>query len=200
MPFTPSSQTRAPAMTSPDPAVIRALAAALVQRPRSNLADLARSAGISRATLYRMAPTRDEIIELLTAEGLRMMEAALSRGENEPAGPRAALDAMTALMLENRDLFLFVFNLFGEAGGPQDDAYYLPPEWRALEDRFDAFFLRGQRLGEFRIELPAAWLSDFYWSCLYGAAYAIARGRMAPAGAQGAIMTSFLAGAAVMKE
>ena len=122
MPFTPSSQTRAPAMTSPDPAVIRALAAALVQRPRSNLADLARSAGISRATLYRMAPTRDEIIELLTAEGLRMMEAALSRGENEPAGPRAALDAMTALMLENRDLFLFVFNLFGEAGGPQDDA------------------------------------------------------------------------------
>lgn len=187
-------------MTSPDPAVIRALAAALVQRPRSNLADLARSAGISRATLYRIAPTRDEIIELLTVEGFRVMEAALSRGEAEPAGPRAALDAMTALMLENRDLFLFVFNLFGEAGGPQDDAYFLPPEWRALEDRFDAFFLRGQKLGEFRIELPAAWLSDFYWSCLYGAAYAIARGRMALAGAQAAIMTSFLAGAAVGKE
>lgn len=71
-----------------------------------------------------------------------------------------------------------------------------PPEWQAIDARLDAFFLRGQKSGAFPIEMPAPWLADFYWTCIYGAAWYMARGRLAPASALSTVMRSFLHGMA----
>ncbi|XUP35440.1 TetR family transcriptional regulator (plasmid) [Xanthomonas axonopodis pv. vasculorum] len=66
--------------------------------------------------------------------------------------------------------------------------------WPALlrgSSHLDAFFLYGQQRGVFGIEMPASWWSDFYLSCLFGAGWAVATGRLAQASVVRAVLTSF---------
>jgi len=183
-----------PSLNHPDPTLIRALAASLVQRPGASLTELAKGAGISRATLYRLAPTRSAILAMLMSHAFTQVDGALSLAEGRKDDPKAGLEAATAAMLDARDLIVLLFYQFGEEGKNKNDLHYSPPEWAPLDARLDAFFLSGQKAGAFTIEMPAPWLSDFYWTCLYGAAWSIARGRMAPASALSTVMRSFLRG------
>ncbi|MDS0761441.1 hypothetical protein [Xanthomonas citri] len=57
------------------------------------------------------------------------------------------------------------------------------------------FHLHGQQRGVFGIEMPASWWSDFYLSCLFGAGWAVATGRLAQASGVRAVLSSFLDGA-----
>ncbi|WZB65264.1 hypothetical protein WJ971_21030 [Achromobacter xylosoxidans] len=66
-----------------DDKLARALALSVAQQPRANLQQLARSAGISKATLYRIAPTRDAVIDLLLERATQYLQDALVRAELE---------------------------------------------------------------------------------------------------------------------
>ena len=59
-------------MAEIDDALLSAIAATLLVEPRSSLQALAKAAGISRATLYRISPTREQLVELLVARSIAL--------------------------------------------------------------------------------------------------------------------------------
>ncbi|KAB7771799.1 TetR/AcrR family transcriptional regulator [Xanthomonas maliensis] len=180
-------------MSQDDHRLIRLLAATLTRRPRSTLAELAAGAGISRATLYRFAPTRAAIAERVTQVAWARLDAALERGREQD--PLQALEQMTRALVEDIDLVIYVVNQMGIEGTERGNTYYSAPEWEPFQARLDAFFLDGQQRAVFGIEFTAPWLSDFYLSCLFGAGWAVATGRLAPASVKHAVLSSFLHGA-----
>lgn len=171
-----------------------ALAATLVSHPRCTLSELARGAGISRATLYRFAPTREAIDEALFAAGFERLEAAASSFDGN-VDAQQVLEQVTAALLADWELVTLVFARMMEEQQRQGDLHLLPERWAPIGERFEAFFLRGQRVGEFNVEFTAMWLADFYWTCFYGITWSLARGRLAPAMAASTLLASFRHGA-----
>ncbi|NYZ62017.1 TetR family transcriptional regulator [Luteimonas deserti] len=181
-------------MALTDDDLLQPIAAALALRPRSSLQELAKAAGISRATLYRFASTREQLLTQLSKHAVDMMQSALNGAELDRGDPRQALDRVTDAFLRNRDLYSFFFTHIWEEAIKRGDVNYVPPEWMFFEESMDAFFLRCQRENFLRFDMPATWLNEVYGAILYGAARAISLGRVAPASAHQFVMDSFLRG------
>lgn len=175
---------------------LRRLARALATRPRASLSELAIAAGFSRSTLYRFAPNRQAVIEVLTEAALLRIANTLAKelaGSAYSDDPGLYLVGMTEALVEDLDLFVFLFHRFA-GDGEHGNVYHEPPEWSAINVVLEQYFLEGQKRGSFLLQLPATWLSDLYWSCLYGASWSIAHGRLGPAAAATMVTSSFLYG------
>ncbi|RTQ87486.1 TetR/AcrR family transcriptional regulator [Stenotrophomonas maltophilia] len=172
----------------------RALAATLVSRPNCTLNDLARSAGISRATLYRFAPTREDITAILMDLGMEHLES-VAQLIDKSADRDLVLERVSTALLENWELVMLVFSQIVMLQQSSDDLNQEPDRWVPIGRKFENYFLEGQKAGVFRVEFTAAWLTDFYWTCFYGVSWAMSRGRLAPALAVSTLLTSFRHGA-----
>ncbi|MEV1022465.1 helix-turn-helix domain-containing protein [Streptomyces sp. NPDC050264] len=154
--------------------VLRSAAALLTRKSTATMDEVARAAGISRATLHRQFAGRDALVRALEDLGIRECEAALDRarldedraedalrrliGEIEHAAPLLAL-----LVTENQ-----LFEGDGQNVG-----------WARLDARIAALFRRGQESGEFRIDLTPAWLTEALYGLIGSGAWAVQDGRVA---------------------
>jgi AcrR family transcriptional regulator len=102
-----------------------ALAATLVSHPRCTLSELARGAGISRATLYRFAPTREAIDEALFAAGFERVEAAAAWFD-QGGDARHVLEQVTATLLADWELVTLLFARMMEEQQRLGDLHLLP--------------------------------------------------------------------------
>ncbi|RMS10245.1 hypothetical protein ALP75_205042 [Pseudomonas syringae pv. actinidiae] len=67
--------------------------------------------------------------------------------------------------------------------------------WLPYSDALDAFFLRGQREGLFRIDISAPVLTETFASLLFGLVDAERRGRVARTGMDAVLLQMFMQGA-----
>lgn len=155
--------------------LMAALALALVEKPRGSLLELARAAGISKATLYRFSRTREQLIERLMRHSDHAFNAAIARADLQTGAPAEALRRLIVLNLEHRELLLFVMHYLKDAGTNWEAGCY----W---ETELDRFFLRGQQEGVFRIDVPAAAMTEIWCSVITGLVDAEQRGRIARGG------------------
>lgn len=183
-------------MTQIDDKLLNAIAEALSLAPRSSLQALAKAAGISRATLYRIAPTREDVVALLESRSIAVVQKAIEEADFEAGDPIQALSVVTQTYLDYRHMYSFVIHHMTQVGIEAGSAHVDPPEWRFYDEAMEKLFLRGQRLGLIRIDQPASWLNELHAAIVYGATRAIGLGRLAPASAHAYIMSSFLDGAA----
>lgn len=173
-----------------DNRLLASLALALVERPRANLQELAKAAGTSKATLYRLCRTREQLIERLTSHAIRRITKAIQAAELETAPPLEALRRLIANNVEQRELTAFLIYFWNKD-------YSVDPGAEAGWDAaFDAFFLRGQQAGVFRIDIPAPALTEILVAMLLGLVDAEHRGRVARAGLAAMIERAFLHGVA----
>lgn len=153
--------------------VLRTAAALLTRKSTATMDEVARAAGISRATLHRHFAGRDALVRALESLGIAECEAALdaARLEEGPAseGVRRlrAVEPSAALLA-----FLYTENQLFE-GGIQNAG------WTRIDDRIAALFRRGQTAGEFRIDLTPAWLTEALYGLLASGAWAVSEGRVA---------------------
>ena len=84
-----------------------ALALAISQRPRANLQQIARSAGISKATLNRIAPTRKAVIAMLMERATTHLQEALAKADLATPPFAEALGRLTANVMQGRVFFMF---------------------------------------------------------------------------------------------
>jgi len=179
-----------------DDKLARALALSVSQQPRANLQQLARSAGISKATLYRISPTREGVIDLLMERATQHLQDALARADLETPPHAAALQRLTEAVVQGREYYLFwnhaqwvrVIDARTEDVNAPIPSFY--------GDALETFFLNGQRAGVFRIDVPALWLVRAYDYLLYAAMDAAQRGEIAPLGMASMVQKLFLQGAA----
>lgn len=154
--------------------VLRSAAALLTRKSTATMDEVARAAGISRATLHRHFAGRDALVRALESLGIQECESALDRArldegraedalrrlitEIEPAAPLLAL-----LVTENQ-----LFEGEGQNEG-----------WAHLDARIGALFRRGQEAGELRIDLTPAWLTEALYGLIGSGAWAVMDGRVA---------------------
>lgn len=154
--------------------VLRSAAALLTRTPTATMDEVARAAGISRATLHRHFAGRDALVRALESLGVAECEAALDRArlDDGPAG-----EALRRLVREIEPAagllaFLYGENQLWEDGGDEP--------WARLDTRIATVFVRGQQSGEFRIDLSPAWLTEALYGLVASCAWATQAGRVAP--------------------
>lgn len=155
--------------------VLRSAAALLTRKSTATMDEVAKAAGISRATLHRHFAGRDALVRALEALGIAECEAALDAARLAE-GPAA--DAVHRLVREIEPAagllaFLYTENQLFEGDGQNQG-------WTRIDDRIAALFRRGQQSGEFRIDLTPAWLTEALYGLLASAAWAVSEGRVAP--------------------
>ncbi|MEU8511743.1 helix-turn-helix domain-containing protein [Kitasatospora sp. NPDC048722] len=170
--------------------VLEAAVSVLSRRPTAHLDEIARAAGISRATLHRLFPGREALIREVGLLSLHRFAAALDTATAGEGDAEAAVRRLVEVAVPDAMLCAF---LAGENQLYDDEN--INALWEAQTERLHALFLRGQQQGVFRIELSAAWLSEAFFDLVAGVGWAIQDGRLAPRDAAFSITELFLGGA-----
>lgn len=173
--------------------VLRAAASLLMRKSSATMDEVARAAGISRATLNRQFAGRDALVRALEELGIAECEAAAARAAVDD-GP--APDAVRRLVRELEPaagLLAFLYSENQLFENEQNEG------WARLDARVVALFRRGQEAGEFRIDLSPVWLTEALYGLLVSAAWAICEGRVAPKDLTSNV-TELLLGGALRRE
>lgn len=170
--------------------VLRAAAALLARKSTATMDEVARAAGIGRATLHRHFAGRDALVRALEQLGITEFEAAIDRARLDEDG---AGDALRRLIDETEPVadllaFLYTENQLFE-GDEVDEG------WARLDARVADLFRRGQEQGEFRIDLSPAWLTEALYALVGACAWAVLDGRVASKDFQHMTTELFLGGA-----
>lgn len=170
-----------------------ALAAVLVYAPGATLQEIATAVGVSRATLYRFCNSREKLVRRLLKHAVTRLAEGLKVVRLEEGSPVEALERLLVGEFEHRELHAFLMEFWSKE--IEIDAE-LVPACKAYEKALDAFFLRGQREGVFRIDIPAAVLNESLTWLLIGLMDAERRGRIARTSVLQTARALFLEGAA----
>ncbi|GAA3727833.1 helix-turn-helix domain-containing protein [Streptomyces tremellae] len=154
--------------------VLRSAAALLTRRATATLDEVARAAGIGRATLHRHFAGRDALVRALESLGIQETEAALDAARLDDGPAEGALRRFVAAVEPAAGLlaFLITENQLFEG----DDVH---EGWSRIDGRISSLFRRGQERGEFRIDLPPAWLTEALYGLIGACAWSIQDGRVA---------------------
>ncbi|MFI6939924.1 TetR/AcrR family transcriptional regulator [Streptomyces sp. NPDC050418] len=169
--------------------ILHSAAALLTRKATSTMDEVAKAAGISRATLHRQFAGRDALIRALEELGLSRLEAAVDAARLDEGD---AADAVRRLVTEVEPVagvlaFLVTENQLFESEGMNEG-------WSRLDARIEALFRRGQESGEFRVDLSATWLSEALYGLISSGAWAVQDGRVAAKDFQFMIVELLLGG------
>ncbi|MFB7636274.1 TetR/AcrR family transcriptional regulator [Streptomyces sp. NPDC056149] len=154
--------------------VLTEAAALLTRRSTTSMDEIARAAGISRATLHRHFAGRDALIRALEEHGIEMFARAMDAARLDDG---SAVEALRRLVGEAEPVaavlaFLFTENQLFEGGT-------VNAGWARLDARLAALFRRGQEEGDFRVDLSAVWLTEAFYGLLGAGAWSVHEGRLA---------------------
>ncbi len=170
--------------------VLRAAAALLTRKATATMDEVARAAGIGRATLHRHFAGRDALVRALEGLGLQELEAALDAARIDEGPEDEAVRRLVAAVEPVGPLlsFLVTENQLFE-GDQQNEG------WARIDTRVSALFRRGQENGVFRIDLTPAWLTEAFYGLVGSGAWAVQDGRVAAKDFQYMIVELLLGGA-----
>lgn len=154
--------------------VLRSAAALLTRKSTATMDEVAKAAGISRATLHRQFAGRDALVRALESLGIAECEAAVDSARLDEG---AASDAVRRLVRGIEPAagllaFLYTENQLFE-GEEVDEG------WSRIDARIAALFRRGQDNGEFRIDLTPTWLTEALFGLLASGAWVVQSGKVA---------------------
>lgn len=154
--------------------VLRTAAALLTRKSTATMDEVARAAGISRATLHRHFAGRDALVRALETLGIEECESALDAARLDDGTAQEALRRFVSEIEPAAGLlaFLYTENQLFE-GEEQNEG------WARIDARIAALFRRGRASGEFRIDLAPAWLTEALFGLMASGAWAVAEGRLA---------------------
>ncbi|MBD0712298.1 MULTISPECIES: TetR/AcrR family transcriptional regulator [unclassified Streptomyces] len=170
--------------------VLRAAAALLTRKATATMDEVARAAGIGRATLHRHFAGRDALVRALEELGIQEMEQALDRARLDEGPEDEALRRFVAEAEPVAPLLSFLVTENQLFEGDQ-----LHEGWERLDARIAALFRRGQERGVFRIDLTPAWLCEALYGLIGSGAWAVHDGRVAAKDFQYMIVELLLGGA-----
>lgn len=166
--------------------LLRRLAVAMTENPRSTIKELAEAVGISKATLHRFCGTRENLELMLIEASRKSLDHIIDVAEKDFDNYQAGLRELIQAHYQNREYHVF---------SSSNQACMTDDYWFAYLKAIDAFFLKGQKKGTFRLELGVSFLSESFISILCGIIDAERRGRIASMGAEAMIENLFLTGA-----
>lgn len=154
--------------------VLRDAAALLTRRATASMDEIAKAAGISRATLHRCFPGRDALVRALGALGIRQTEECLDAARIEEGDPE---EAVRRLIEQAVPIAGFLAFLYGENQLYESDE--IAEGWERIDARVGALFRRGQESGRFRYDLTPAWLCEALYALIAASGWCVQDGKIA---------------------
>ncbi|MFE5588257.1 TetR/AcrR family transcriptional regulator [Kitasatospora sp. NPDC056531] len=118
---------------------------------------IAKRAGISRATLVRLFPTRQHLVQAMAEKILDDCDQALTRAEADTAAMEQVFAALVAEYPPFAQLWNLVYVEPDVLGVPEASK-----QADAIFDRTVKLFKRGQKAGLLRKDMPATWLASTF--------------------------------------
>lgn len=156
--------------------ILDAALAALTSDPDVSMTEIARRAGVVRATIYVHFPTRESLVAAVTERAIAGVASAIAAAEPERGD---ATDALRRVLLASwRELDRFHALVAINAKLPQSELHRLHvPVLRHLQPLIE----RGQHDGVFRRQVPVAWHLAMLLAIVHAASGEMRAGRL-PAG------------------
>lgn len=144
-------------------AIIEAGIRALLINPSAGMSEIARIAGIGRATLYRHFTSRDELVRKLALVCLKEIDEAVEPYDHLKGRP--LIEAIIEVTVPLADRFRFLIRLWSFV---EQDKEVERINTR-MQTEMEYVFNQAQKLGDVRADLPAAWIAEFFDTTLTAA-------------------------------
>jgi TetR/AcrR family transcriptional regulator, mexCD-oprJ operon repressor len=173
-----------------DRSVVRILDAAvdaLASDPEASMAEIARRAGVVRATIYVHFPTRESLIEAVTERAIAEVTQAMSAAEPSRGDAAEALRRVLTAAWQELGRFHALVGI--NTRRPQAELRRLHRPVLAL---LQPLIERGQRAGTFRSDVPAAWHLSMLLALIHAASGELQAKRVPAAEIESALLTTVL--------
>lgn len=155
-------------------AILRAATELLASRPDVSMAEVARSAGVGRVTLYSHFSSRAELVDAVITQVMAETHDALEGAALDELSPEDALRRLVATSWQIVERFN---RLRIVAGAELGESRLRDHHDRALA-HVERLVLRGRRAGAFRTDLPVEWTVTACYALMHAAAEEVATGRL----------------------
>ena len=170
-------------------AILEAALESLASDPDSSMSEIARRAGVVRATIYVHFPSRETLLDAVMEHAVAEVAAATSSAEPQRGEPAEALERV--LRATWRELARFHALL--AINTARLSAEELHRRHRPVLDQLQPLIERGQRQGVFRADLPVAWHLAVLRAIVHTASHEIAGGRIPESEAEAALLSPAVA-------
>lgn len=175
---------------------MRAVAAALTRLPGVPYQQLAEIVGVSRRTLYRLAPSREALLDLLLQQAEAATVAAMKKACLATSPPVEALTVLTREFIADAELYGFWVSEKWNERARQEASGDADPFYDNYRDGMIAFFARGQAEGVFSTGISPEWMIAAYDALLQSPTFVGRQNAPEPLSPAEMIMRIFLRGTA----
>jgi AcrR family transcriptional regulator len=133
--------------------ILNAAMEALASDPDTSMAEIARRAGVARATIYMHFPTRDSLLDAVMNHAIADVTAVVEAADPAAGEPREALERVLTTTWRKLDQLHSLIALnSARLSGEEFHRRHMP-----FISTIAPLIQRGQQQGAFRRDLPTAW-------------------------------------------
>jgi AcrR family transcriptional regulator len=170
-------------------AILDAALEALASDPDSSMSEIARRAGVVRATVYVHFPTRESLLDAVMEHAVADVAEATRAAEPQRGEPREALERVLRATWQELDRFQALLTINMTRLSPEElHRRHLP-----VLEHLAPLIERGQEQGVFRSDLPVAWHLAVIRAVVHAASNEIQGGRLAESDAEAAMLSTAIA-------
>lgn len=170
-------------------AILDGALAALASDPDSSMSEIARRAGVVRATIYVHFPTRESLLDAVMEYAVGQVVEAMSGAEPHRGEPVEALERVLRATWRQLAQFHGLLALNTARLSPEE----LHQRHVPMLDQLEPLIERGQEAGVFRRDLPVAWQLAVIRAIVHTASREIQGGRIGDAEAEAAMLSTAVA-------
>ena len=172
--------------------IIVAALEALASDPDVSMAEIARRAGVVRATVYMHFPTRESLLDAVMAEATGRVAEAIRNAEPGRGEPKEALERVILATWRQLSEFHSILQINMRRLSAQElRRRHLP-----MTTQFIPLLERGQQQGVFRADVSATWLIAVVRAIVHAASTELQVGRLSEAEVEQTMLTTTLAAVA----
>ncbi|MFZ1880800.1 MAG: TetR/AcrR family transcriptional regulator, partial [Gaiellaceae bacterium] len=170
-------------------AILAAAPDALASDPDTSMAEIARQAGVVRATIYVHFPTRESLLDAVMERAVTDVAQAMTAADPQRGEPTEALERVLRATWRELSRFhsLLAINT-GRLSVEELRRRHLP-----MTSQLVPLIERGQKQGVFRSDLPAGWHVAVLRAIVHTASAELRSGRIAEVDVERVMLTTALA-------
>jgi AcrR family transcriptional regulator len=170
-------------------AIRQAALEALANDPEVSMAEIARRAGVVRATIYAHFPTRESLLDAVMEHATAQVAAAIREAEPERGEPKEALERVLRATWWQLSEFHSVLAInINRLSAKELRRRHLP-----ITTQFIPLLERGQARGVFRGDVSAEWLIAVVRAIVHVASIELQGGRISQTDVERTMLTTALA-------
>jgi AcrR family transcriptional regulator len=170
-------------------AIRQAALEALASDPDASMAEIARRAGVVRATIYAHFPTRESLLDAVMEDATAQVAEAIREAEPERGEPKEALERVLLATWQQLSQFHSVLAInINRLSTKELHRRHLP-----MTSQLVPLAKRGQAQGAFRSDVSATWLIAVVRAIVHTASSELQAGRLSQAEVERTMLTTALA-------